>query len=55
MVKQHGQVARRDIEEMLNVSQSTAVNLLREMVKGNLLVKVGKGKNVEYRIGTELK
>lgn len=55
MVKQHGQVARRDIEGMLNVSQSTAVNLLREMVKGNLLVKVGKGKNVEYRIGTELK
>ncbi len=41
-------IARSDVETALNVSQATAVVLLREMVAKGLLKKVGAGKLQKY-------
>lgn len=41
-------IVRKDIESILDISQSTAGILLRKMVKKGLLKKVGSGKLVKY-------
>ena len=43
-----GFIVRSDIEASLNVSQSTAILLLRELVENGTLLKEGKGKNTRY-------
>jgi ATP-dependent DNA helicase RecG len=50
LVKQQGSITRKDVEDGLNISQSTAILLLREMVESGLLVKVKEGKFIKYRI-----
>ena len=50
LVEKQGYVVRKDVEAMLNVSQSTAILLLRDMVESGLLVKVKDGKQMKYRI-----
>lgn len=42
-------IIRKDIDEALGVSQSTASMLLRKMLEKGLLKKVGNGRNTEYR------
>jgi len=50
LAKKQGYIVRKDIETKLNVSQSTAILLLRDMVESGLLVKTKEGKQMKYRI-----
>ena len=45
-----GYVLRKDVERELNVSQATAILILREMVDRGLLTKEGTGRQLKYRI-----
>ena len=44
-------ITRKDIETALNVSQSTAILIIRELVERGILVKIGNGKYSCYRLG----
>lgn len=48
LCRDNGSVSRADVERALNISQSTAVLLLRKLVKENVLSKQGSGKNLRY-------
>ena len=50
LAKKQGAVTRKDVETALQVSQSTAILILREMVDKGLLVKDGMGKHLQYRV-----
>ncbi len=50
LTKNRSYITRKDIEAELNVSQSTAILLLRDMVETGLLAKVKDGKLTKYRI-----
>ena len=41
---------RRDVESALQISQATAVNLLRTMTESGLLRKEGSGRNLCYKL-----
>jgi len=41
-------IVRKDVERILEISQATAITLLREMTEKNLLKKIGQGKNLKY-------
>lgn len=41
-------VTRKDIEAILNVSQASAARILKKMVEGGFLCKIGNGKNSKY-------
>ena len=49
LAKKQGAVTRKDVETALQVSQSSAILILREMVDMGLLVKHGSGKQLKYR------
>ena len=42
-------ITRKDIEAALHVSQSTAVLIIREMLKDGLIDRIGNGRNARYR------
>lgn len=44
-------IIRKNVEEALQISQATAIVLLREMTQKGLLKKEGNGKFVRYRLG----
>lgn len=44
-------IVRKDVEEAAQVSQATAIVLLREMTQKGLLKKEGSGRFVKYRLG----
>lgn len=48
LCRKNGSFVRTDIEQILGVSQSTAILLLRELVDDGVLIKKGKGKNLRY-------
>ena len=48
LCRSQGSIVRTDVESSLNISQSTAILLLRELVKDGVLIKKGKGKNIRY-------
>lgn len=50
LAKKQGYIVRKDVEAALNISQATAILLLRDMVESGLLVKVKDGKQMKYRI-----
>ena len=50
LLKDQGTLVRKDIEEVLNVSQATAVLLIRQMVEKGVLIKEGNGKYSRYRL-----
>lgn len=41
-------ISRKDIENILKVSQATAVLLIRNMLKEGIIERMGKGRNVRY-------
>ena len=45
----HGTVTRREVEELLQVKQSRAVGIIREMMTAGLLFTENKGRNIRYR------
>lgn len=51
MFETHESITRKDIETALNVSQSTAILIVRELVESGVLVKEGNGKYSCYRLG----
>ncbi|WP_347352526.1 hypothetical protein [Acetoanaerobium noterae] len=50
MLKENEYIKRTDIEKNLSISSSTAIKLLRNMVENSIIEKLGKGKNVIYRL-----
>jgi ATP-dependent DNA helicase RecG len=48
LCQDQGSIVRTDVEKALDISQSTAILLLREMVDEGTFIKKGKGKNLRY-------
>lgn len=48
LCKKNGYISRNDVQNALNISQSTAILILREMVENGTLVKKGNGKDTCY-------
>jgi ATP-dependent DNA helicase RecG len=44
-------ITRKDVERAVDISQATAITLIRDMVQNGLLVKIGSGKNLKYKRG----
>lgn len=44
-------IVRKDVEDATNVSQATAITLLRDMTRKKVLRKEGMGKLIKYRLG----
>ena len=51
LFEQKPHIVRKDVEDALQVSQATAILLLREMVEKGLLIKQGSGRQVCYYPG----
>lgn len=43
-------IVRKDVDDLLGVSQSTSSILLREMLDKGLIIKVNKGRNLKYKL-----
>lgn len=50
IAQKQGYILRKDVERELDVSQATAILILRDMVDRGLLIKEGTGKQLKYRI-----
>lgn len=50
LAEKQGHIVRKDVEVELNVSQATAILILRDMVETGMLIKDGSGKQQKYRI-----
>lgn len=50
LLGERDRIVRKDVDDLLGVSQSTSSILLREMLDNGLLVKEGKGRNLKYRL-----
>ena len=50
MLKENEYIKRTDIEKNLSISSSMAIKLLRNMLDNSVIEKIGKGKNVIYRL-----
>lgn len=48
--KENDGITRHEIQKLLNVSQATAILIIKEMIKNRILIKVGQGRNVSYII-----
>ena len=48
LVSNQGKVTRKDVEDLLEVSASTASRILRRLVKGDLLTPQGKARRIKY-------
>lgn len=48
LCRRKGFIVRSDVEQVLSVSQSTAILLLRELTSDGVLIKKGKAKNLRY-------
>ena len=48
-IKTHGQVVRSDVDTLLEVSQSTASRILKQMINDGLIYQEGKGKATRYK------
>lgn len=48
LCRKNGSVARKDVQEALQVSQATAILLLKKMVGDGVLNKTGDGREVRY-------
>ncbi len=47
-IKEHGQITSADTERILNVKQRRARAILREMVKKDIIRKVGAAQKTRY-------
>lgn len=48
-IESHGYITRNDISNILEVSQSTANRILRQMIHNNIIYSVGRGKTIRYK------
>lgn len=49
MLERQGEIARKDIENTLSVSQANAVRILRKLSDKGVIRVIGEGKNTRYR------
>ena len=47
-VEKNNEITRIDLENMLNIKESRARELLRYSVENNILEKLGKTRNIKY-------
>ena len=47
-VSERGEIVRRDVEKLFNVSPATATRILSKMVEAGKLKRVGDARNVKY-------
>jgi len=50
LCRKNGSVTRKEVQEALQISQATAILLLKKMVGNDPLVKIGSGKEVRYEL-----
>lgn len=50
VIEEKGSVTRKQVQNILDVGQSRALNILKEMVDIKIISQVGKGKNTKYRL-----
>ncbi|NLO37053.1 MAG: hypothetical protein GX112_11980 [Clostridiaceae bacterium] len=50
LARTQGKIARRDVETLLDTSQTSAGRLLRQMAEAGSLLQQGRGKNTRYLI-----
>ncbi len=50
LAERQGALTRRDVETELQVSQATAILILRKMVEKGLLIREGTGRGLKYRL-----
>ena len=48
LCRKKGLVTRREVQEALQISQATAILLLKKMVADGILQKLGSGNGVKY-------
>lgn len=48
LAKAQGSITRKEVEKLLNLSQTTSGRLLKRMLENGLIVQKGKGKNTQY-------
>lgn len=48
MCREKGSVTRREVQEALQISQATAILLLKKMVEEGVVIKSGAGKEIRY-------
>lgn len=46
----HRLVSRKQIQDFLGIAQATAITLIRDMIRANLLDTVGAGRSTRYRV-----
>ena len=49
LVNEQESISRKDIEKALNISQATAVLLIRDMLEDGLIARIGNGRNARYK------
>lgn len=47
-IKMNGDITRADAEELLGISASTTLRILKKMVEDGILLKQGKARNAKY-------
>ena len=47
-IKMNGDITRADAEELLGISASTTLRILKKMVEDGILLKQGKARNTKY-------
>lgn len=50
LCREQGSVTRREVQEVVGVSQPTAILLLRQLVDNGTLIKEGNGRKLRYRL-----
>jgi len=49
MLEKKGEIARKDIEIALQISQAKAVRILRKLLDKGIIISTGEGKNMRYK------
>jgi len=52
LAKRDRMITRKDVEQLTKLKQTSAGQLLNRMVKKNLLIQIGQGKNTKYTLHT---
>lgn len=50
LVSKKGFITRKEVEELLNISQSSCGRLLKQMIENKEIMKCGNGKNIYYSL-----
>ena len=48
-IDKNGFITRKDVEELLGISQTSANRILKDMVDKSVLYRIGNGKSIKYK------